>query len=253
MVLTTAALMTRPSLAQIVNVQPLVGGDEEGFGGHLAAATDWRGGSTKLFTLSGDFSGRYDHGIHHPLLLLQGEYGVQGGERFLNRTLEHLRYRVVVHAPFEMEAFVQHERNEFRRLEVRALGGGGPRLAFRPTAGMSLAVGVAAMAELETLQDDGEIDAGQRTVHARGSTYATLGVSVTDRVMVGQTFYVQPRFDDFADYRVLSDTKAKLAFFKRGDVELAITATLSLAYDARPPAAVSNIDGVRKGALALSF
>lgn len=247
---TLSFALARPARAQIVNVQPLVGGsDAEGPSGALEASGDWRSGSTRLLLLSASLMGRYRSGRHLAFALVRGDYGVQAGSEFLDRDLEHARYRVVVAAPFEWEIFAQHERDRFRRVELRVLAGAGPR--FHVTTGpVDFAIGTAVMPEYERLRQDTQPDAGGERKSVRWSSYASYAIRGNEHVKLAYTFYLQPRFDELADLRALSDLDllVDLAVPKAS-----LKLTLGLSYESRPPAGVVPLDATRKAAIQFRF
>jgi hypothetical protein len=243
-------LASSEARAQIVNVQPLVAeSPREGASGALEASSDWRSGNTNLFLVSGSLIGRYRTGRHLVFGLLKGEYGAQTGVAFVSKDTEHLRYRVVASGPIELETYVQHERDEFRRVALRGLAGFGPRLHVSHYERMDAAIGVAYMFEYQRLAEDGKPDAGEQQYNHRLSSYLSFMVSTSDRVHVGETFYVQPRFDAWSDYRILSDTEFVLSATKL----LAFKVSSAIAFDSRPPASVQSLDITRKASIEVHF
>ena len=246
LVLTTS----RVAAGQIVNIQPLVAKDDRvGLSGAMEASADWRSGNTDLLLLSGSLVGRYRQSRHLVFLLARGEYGVEKGDRFVSTDLEHLRYRVGITPPLELEVFAQHDRDEFRRLALRTLGGAGPRLHFLNWAAMDAALGAAYLVEYEELRAGDESDAGETQLNHRISSYLTLAIRLNDWLRLGHTFYVQPRVDGFEDVRVLSETEFLITVTKHFSFKLA----LSTALDSQPPVGVQAVDAKRKGSIQLTF
>ena len=238
-----------PAPAQILNVQPLLAREaEEGLSGAVDGSADWRGGNVDLLLLSGSVVGRLLHGPHLVFLMTRAEIGRQGDARFVNRDIEHLRYRYAAGGPWFGEVFVQHDRDEFRRLALRALWGAGPRVESSVGA-MRVAAGMAYMMELEELQGDEAADAGLSMLNHRVSSYAMVTIRVAERIRLGHTFYVQPRIDRPADVRLLADTELVLS----ASAALSMKIALSLAFDSEPPAGVQAVDGIRKASLQLNF
>ena len=237
--------------AQIVNVQPLVAKvDREGVSGEVDASADWRSGNTDLLLLSGSATGRYRSGPHLIFALARGEYGRADGDRFASSHLEHLRYRAEVVEPLELEAFAQHDRDEFRRLSLRVVGGAGPRLHFVRWAPMDAAFGAAYLLEYEELDLDGEeADAGQTQLNHRLSLYLRVAIRFNDWLGLGYTLYAQPRFDEFEDVRVLSETELLISAKKYLSFKLSISG----AADTDPPEGVEAVDVRRKASIQVSF
>lgn len=236
--------------ADIVNVQPLLGaGGRPGFSGALEASADWRRGNTSLLQVAGTGVARLEHGRNIWFLMARGEYGENSGGAFVNKDMEHLRYRRAVVGPLTVESFAQHERDAFRRLSLRALWGAGPRVHLVRGPVVTLVAGVAYMLEHERLAAGPEPDSGERRLNHRLSSYVVLRVRAAARLFLSQTVYAQPRFDRFADTRVLSDTDLLAVATRFVGVKL----TFSLFYDTEPPVNVDALDTALKASLVFTF
>lgn len=236
----TCFVLLLPALAEarIVNVESAASRDaEEGLSAELAGSLLWATGNTDLTQASGTFGLLYLKGPHRLFFSGRAVYGLDEGETYVSNVFEHLRYRHRLTDLLSGETFVQHEYDEFRRLQFRALFGVGPRaeLLFR---GWEVAVGSAWMLEVERFSDDGAPDAGQEEVNHRWSSYLAAGGEITEGIDLSHTFYVQPRFDDFSDHRLLSESAAVL------EVKdwLAVRLSFVAAYDSSPPDEVDSLD-----------
>ena len=246
--ITLAAL---PAAAQIVNVQPLIANQQSVDGVTLIgeAAADVRGGNTRLISLSGNGLVEVRKGRHLFFLLARGDFAARAGEPFVSKDLEHFRYRILTTGPLELEAFIQHDRDAFRRLSLRVLGGAGPRLHLRPFGGFEAAIGAALMVEHERLGGGDEPDAGDTNEDVRLSTYLFLATDIAPRLKLGNTVYVQPRLDHFTDIRVLNE----LSLIARATDHISLKATFTSAYDSEPPLGVIPLDSTMKGAIQVNF
>jgi hypothetical protein len=244
------ALATTGASAQIVNVQPLIGnGLDEGFSAAIEASADIRRGNANVVALSGGGIAQYRSGRHLGFILLKGDFGEAEGVSFMNKDLEHLRYRIDIVGPLAGEVFVQHDRDEFRRLSLRAIAGGGPRIHVVQWGLLDAALGVAYMLEHERLAEDDESDASSSTIAHRLSTYVVLATRVGDVMTLGVTMYAQPRLDHFSDVRILCETSLLAKTSKRFGLKLALTS----AYDSDPPVDVAHLDSTLKGSLQVNF
>jgi len=244
------ALFPRAAAAQIVNVQPLVAAeDRDGPSGAIEGSLDWRSGNTELAQGTASLLLRYRSGRHLAFVLGKVEYAENADDVFIDKDLEHIRYRVTVLPPLEAEVFAQHDRDEFRRLSLRMITGAGPRFHFLRWEPLDAAVGVAYMLEHERLAESDTADSGQSITDHRLSTYGTLALDLTDRVTLSHTLYFQPRIDDWTDVRVLSETELMLGVVKH----LAVKVSLTLTVDSAPPELVKEADAVRKLSLQLSY
>ncbi|MEQ9323701.1 MAG: DUF481 domain-containing protein, partial [Polyangiaceae bacterium] len=134
--------LSSPCSAQIVNVLNETPSDaDDGFGGRVATSGKWVSGNVDQTEIEGSLSLRYRYDRHLWLLFGSGAFGQLNGERSVNKNTAHFRYRVDVTGPLQLEAFVQTDRNEFRRRKSRTVFGGGPRVELIRGPVMWLAVG----------------------------------------------------------------------------------------------------------------
>jgi len=237
--------------AQIVNVQPLIGGDVEKQGLSLTfeGAADLRRGNTDLTSLSGSAVGQYRAGRHLVFLLARGDFGENADVPFMNKDLEHARYRIDFLGPLSWEAFVQHDRDEFRRLALRALVGTGPRIHLVRWKIFEAALGTAYMLEHERLGGGDQPDAGETTLAHRLSSYVVLSTSASENLQLSTTMYLQPRLDRLRDVRVLNES----SLLSKATKHLALKLALTSAFDAEPPAGVRSLDSALKASLLATF
>jgi hypothetical protein len=252
-VVALAALMPARASAQIVNVQPLIGAQQdkakEGASLAFEGSADMRRGNTNLLTISGSAVGLYRTGRHLVFLMVRGDYGESNEKAFLSKDLEHARYRVDIVGPLAGEAYVQHDRDGFRRLSLRALGGLGPRVRFQWWKLFSASFGASYMLEHEVIGSGNRLDAGDDVLAHRLSTYVVLETIVGEQLSLAVTTYVQPRLDSFRDVRVLCET----SLLSKATKHLGLKLTLMSAYDAQPPLGVAPLDATLKGSLQANF
>ena len=248
--LALAALAPRPAAAQILNVQPLVAEEaEEGLSGTGEASIDWRTGSTDLLLVAGKVLGRWRRGDDLVLLVGSVELGRSADAEILDRSLVHLRYRRTLARRVAGEAFVQHDRDDFRRLSLRALAGAGPRVELVDRARVDVAVAAAYMLEVERYSEGMFADSGDHARAHRLSTYAVVAVALAERLKLGETIYVQPALTDPADVKLLSESELLVTVSAR----LGFKTTFRLAYDSRPPETVSRHETALKSAIQVTF
>ncbi|MEY4546139.1 MAG: hypothetical protein RL685_2334 [Pseudomonadota bacterium] len=241
---------SRSSQAQIVNVQPLLTRTQQGgFSGAALASLDVRSGNTQLLLASGSLLASYQRGPRILFFHTLQEYGVQGGERFSSRDFEHLRYRHQLREALALEAFVQHDRDEFRRLALRMVAGTGPRISWASGEALDVAAGLAYLLEHERLSEGPQLDSGEARLNHRLSSYVTMRIRLADRLRIGQTTYVQPRMDEPNDLRVLNETELLASI----DGTIATKVTFSMGFDSQPPASRRALDLATKTSLQFSF
>ena len=111
--------LLRSASAQIVNVQPLLGKDlRDGWTVYGEGALDYRTGNVSLLQTTGSAVVRFVRDRHTVFLLTRGEYGVRNlgatNDKFLARHFEHVRYRLRVWRPYDVELFAQNDSDQFR-------------------------------------------------------------------------------------------------------------------------------------------
>jgi hypothetical protein len=245
----------RAAHAQIVNVQNLVGQDlPEGFSGAVDATADWRTGNVELLIVSGAATVRYKRSDHLIFGIVRGSYGRVGEEdereQIIGNTFEHLRYRWKWTDRVTAEIFVQHEFDEFRRLQFRALAGLGPRFTLVSQKELGLVVGVAYLYEREQLDDkEGTTDAGAEASAHRLSSYVLFTSALNEVVTFAETGYFQPDLTDPGDFRFLSETQLLV---KLNDW-LTFRTAFVFAHDASPPETVEKTDTSMQTGLSVKF
>lgn len=240
--------LASPAAAQIVNVlneTPAEPG--EGFGGRVAASGKWVSGNVDQTEVEGSLSLRYRYDRHLWLLFGSGAFGQLNGERSVNKSTAHFRYRVDIVDPLQLEAFVQTDRNEFRRRESRTVFGGGPRVELLRGPVMWLAFGLSYMPELEVLSEGPYLDSGLSRWHHRLSLYNNSTVRLHERLALLFTVYVQPAVDEIDNLRAFSDLSFRVTVLDG----LQLTLSHSLQLDTEPPITVQPVDADRR--MTLSF
>ena len=155
--------------------------------------------------------------------------------RFKNRHVGHLRYNVRIVRWLIFEAFTQVETDEFLLVNSRFLVGTGPRFVLWKNEDFAAFFGSAYMPEREALAGDSFISqpGGQGTTNwwHRWSNYLSIELTIPDRVTLRDVVYVQPRFDQFSDVRLLNQAELEVKLGTR----LGLKLIASITHDSRPP------------------
>lgn len=252
--LAIALIAARPTdaHAQIVNVQGQLAKPPatDGITGQVELKVDWREGNNSLFDVGGAGAVLVRRGSLLALAIARGEYGESRGLTLARKSFEHVRVRMSLDGRWKWEAFAQHEYDAFRRLSVRALTGTGPALQLVDEKPVSILAGAAYMIEYERLDTRaGTIDAGKRSLAHRGSFYVTGTELVGAGISIVETIYVQPRFDDPGDLRLLGELSVTSKLTKH----VALTDGLTVAYDRTPPDGIQRFDLQLKIGVIVSF
>lgn len=184
------------------------------------------------------------------LLTANGRFAERGTTPFVSQTFIHARWTAMWHERVGSDLFVQHQYNDFLRLETRAVTGGGVRVEIVHEPVFMLWGGSGYMFEYQRLKPlAGALDPLDAYEH-RWTNYVVARLALFEnRWLVQNTLYVQPRFDDFSDVRVLEEleTLAKVTEV------FALGATVSVLYDSAPPTGVVPTDLRVASTVRLSF
>ncbi len=241
--------------AQTVNAEALTR-DEEGFGFELAGALSIQRGNTYLTNVGGGLHAQYQ--THHdqteqeradevpPWIAHRvfvngaGSFAADEEDAIVKRSSAHARWTAMWWKRLGSEVFAQYQYDEFRRLQARVLAGVGARAVLVHTAEFQAALGSGYMAEYENLTPEAAGDDPPETIAHRWTNFlsARLALFEDDRLVLQNTVYVQPRFDDFSDFRVLEEFELDVAVTK----VLSFGTALTVAHDSRPPTDVEPTD-----------
>ena len=202
-------------------------------------------------TLEVGLGGRVDHvgDTATTLFVSDGGLGWQGGRRYSNQGLAHLRQVYRRQSRVQSEFFAQSDYDRSRNLTFRGLLGAGFRTSLFSNDAARLWWGSAYMFEHEQFELEAEDDHPERTSSHRWSNYLSSRVRLEKTTALAWTIYLQPRVDEPGDLRVLSEGDLELKL--RRSVVLVTTA--SMRYDSRAPAKTKSLDTALKSGIALKF
>jgi len=150
---------------------------------------------------------------------------------FANNAYGHLRYNYKLKDWLTWEAFSQTQFDEVQEVQIRVLNGTGLRFAITETKKWQLFLGTLYMYEYEETTDLPELTYNR---NHRLSSYASIGLQVTETFTLNHVTYFQPDVVNWQDYRISTETS--LAFNITD--KLAFTTYFQLVYDTRPPITV---------------
>jgi len=236
--------------AQIANVQSLITKETPGLSTQVEGALDFRSWNNQQALFGGGVIVRY--GVKDNVLLLVGRGDVikRASNPWQERHLQHIRLRHHFNPSIvDAEVFVQHSTDLFRRLDNRFLAGAGPRFRVLTTPVLSIALGALPMFEFERIGDGSRVDAGLTRSRGRLSASAIFSVQVGERGSIRHSIYLQPRFDDANDTRVLNEFEANVNFTPK----FAFRWSLVGLIDPRAPVGIVPVDTTAKSSLLVSF
>ncbi|MEZ4308740.1 MAG: DUF481 domain-containing protein [Polyangiaceae bacterium] len=189
--------------------------------------------------------------LHHRILVAgNGRYSENGSGPFVSQTYLHMRWTGMWHPRVGSDVFVQWQNNRFFRLQRRSLAGAGARFEIVHHPALLWWGGTAYMLEYEQINvQPGAPDAPETLSH-RWTSYLTERFSfLGGRFLLQSTTYIQPRFDDFSDFRLLEEVEAQ---GKVTDV-VSFGFNLSVLHDSAPPTGVQSTDLRMSSGIHLSY
>jgi len=133
----------------------------------------------------------------------------------------------------------QVEYDDFTLIDRRVLSGTVVRYRRRPSEFMTLEVGTGYMYEYQDLDVPPTGPDEQETWDHRSiSLVLTSFALADDKVSINNSFFIQPRFDEPSDYRILDEAEVMITITDL----LSLGTSLSLRYDSRPPTGIERTD-----------
>lgn len=230
----------------IVNAEDLdLNIEEDGFVGKVGLSVSGSSGNTEKINGEGSLRLLWKYGDHTNMLVGSGAYAKSSGNRDTNKSFAHFRHRYAVDQIWAVEAFTQAQQNEFARLKLRTLYGGGLRYS-REISEHSIHLGLGSFYEQEKLR---AVANAPDTRLWRGNFYFAWRFKASDRIRFQNTVYYQPAWKDIADVRMIDDAAISIALTKQLDLKL----SLEMSHDSRPPVGIRQTDISYKTGLELRF
>ena len=226
------------SSAAIVNIEDLRPQEGElGRSGTLDLSFSRSVGNTDLLALQVQNAFAWTRPQSESLFILNYRYGESGDEVNVNQGLGHLRHVVLWNDKVALEGFTQAQKDEFKRLTYRILGGGNLRVRVYDTPMVRLFLGVGTFYSHERLAPYEELPRSQENAF-RMNSYLSWRYGWREGVSVSSTAYFQPRVDQSSDFHVLWDNSLRAHLSE----SLQLRLSYELLYDSRPPSYVASTD-----------
>ncbi len=233
----------------IVNPQQLI--LQQNWYPQLSASSSFsqQTGNLDLIAFDLGITAQYASTEHLALFIGELSYAEQSGKKYVNQTMEHFRYVNRVNRIFFWEVIGQHQYHEFRRIDLRALGGTGPRLNFFFGKTFDLAIGSSYLYEYNRNSKGEYSDSGNKRFLHRWSNYLHVDIKFSESMNLNSTFYWQPSFQEFEDYRLYYNINLSMKFNEL----LSFDINGGVIYDNRPPETVECRDTVLKTTITLKL
>jgi len=234
-----------------------------GLGSHflLGANLSFIQGNSSIF--QSHLKSRWDYILERSnfFIILNQKISRKDDKVFINQGFGHIRGVKNLTHKLQSELFLQQEYNEFINLQSRKLIGLGIRVKSQepvkapsnPTP-LICVLGISFMFEQEAM-DAGPLGLLGDPVHGelarllRSSNYVVVNWAPSPSLNITTTTYYQVDTRRLADYRMLSQSQARLGLTEK----LALNFTLNMRYDSEPPATIKNLDLEFSQGLTYSF
>tara|TARA_B100000674_G_C37836804_1_gene913261 strand:+ start:437 stop:1192 length:756 start_codon:yes stop_codon:yes gene_type:complete len=168
------------------------------------------------------------------LSLFDYSYGEAKDEKFKNELFFHTRLTsmILLERKIGFEIFVQSQKNEFMKLNLRQLLGTIIRLQTFSISNFNGFLGIGVMKEWESIEkskDNNDI---------RLTNYITFILENKEKYKIFNTTYYQPLIKNTSDYRVNSEIAIIFMFTK----VLGLKNSVKLLYDSNPPPEVDKLN-----------
>jgi len=236
-----ACLLVQPTLAivNIENMNLLDDDKRQGFETELGLDISGKNGNTSKRKTGFDsrFQSFKDSGTH--FLVLSYEYGESSDVKDTDKSFMHLRHIGYVTDTLAWEAFAQLESNEFTRLSLRSLAGGGVRYKMsKPSETQSSYLGAGMFRSKEKLEQDPVATDEGSDYATRANLYIVNKFKLSGTASLSNTFYYQPDLSETSDYRLLEQFRFKVDVTQK----LSIILSLDVSRDSRPPQNIERSD-----------
>lgn len=183
-------------------------------------------------------------------LLMNYQYGESAGVRDKNKSFIHGRHIQQMTPKYAWEGFAQASTDEFTRLTLRLLAGGGVRISlWRGSNSAQGYLGLGAFYEKEKLDLESGSTEDDTTDAWRANSYFVIKTAFNEHVSLVSTTYYQPNLDDWDDFRAIEDA----SLVSELTDALAAKISLNISHDSAPVSEVKRTDTTLKVGLDVSF
>lgn len=214
----------------------------------LDASLVGRAGNTQTTNFSASLFGGIKREPHVFFARAAVDYGQATGTTNVDRWVAHARYNYDLSRLFALEALTQAQHDTFRRMALRDIYGLGVRFRFIETDDLEVFYGATFILEHDVVSStDTEPLSADR--YERFGNYIGLNAWLNPLMRASAVLYLQPRFDDFSDFRILNEASISFQITKL----LAAKISGSVYVDTEPPSTVKPYDVEVKNSIELRF
>ena len=230
-----------PNSLAIVNMENIhLGKPPMGFQGNLDLNINAEFGNTEKMSADTGIKLQWTDEKEINYILASYEYGESASVKDKNNTFIHARHIKEIDSRYDWEVFSQLSTNEFTKLNMRALLGGGARISFGLNNKKSIfKLGLGGFYEREELDIDKTIGLTETNNTVRANIYLVFKYQFNSNVAIVSSTYYQPALDEFSDYRATENLVLSSSLTDK----LILKTSLNVSYDSEPPPGIEQYDG----------
>lgn len=234
-------------IGQVVNIEKKRKDNANGFQGKIALGFHFLDNGKKVMQFTNAIDLQYKTGAHTILLINDLSLMTVDEESIVNSGFQHLRYNYTIRDSsfLTLEALGQHQYNPIKLLAQRFVVGAGPRFRLINTENIRLFIASPILYEYEKLSDT----YATITRLFRLDIYLALSWQINQYFKISSISYYQPDLENFADYRISSET---IFTFKVTD-KLEFNTGFEANYDSDPPENIQKLFYYWRNKLSYSF
>lgn len=210
----------------------------EGFDAKIALDVSGKNGNTQKVKAGLGGRAQWFDPAGTRFIVLNYEYGESSRVKDTDKTFLHFRNIWYRDKQWAWEVFAQIQDNEFTRLSLRALLGGGFRWRMLNNKSSSVYLGLGVLRSKEKLETVlPATDAGV-TYNNRINLYLVNKYNISEHSRIVNTLYYQPDIDEVSDYRLFDQFGLQLDITK----DLSFKVSLDISHDSQPPQLIRKSD-----------
>jgi len=208
------------------------------FESKLALDIDGDNGNTQKIKAGAGARAQWYEETGTRFIVINYEYGESADVKDTDKTFFHFRNIWHRTETYSWEAFTQFESNEFTRLKLRALAGGGIRWPVLHNDSTAVYIGLGVLRSKEKLDSAPLVTDAGTTYNNRLSTYMVYKHTISKHSRLTNTLYYQPDLSEASDYRMLEQFGLQMDITEN----LSFRLSLDIAHDSYPPQQIKQTD-----------
>ena len=221
----------------------------QGNDSRLSLDIDGENGNTQKIKLGAGIRSQWYEETGTRFIVINYEYGESSDVKDTDKTFLHFRNIWYTGSDFSWEAYTQFESNEFTRLKLRALVGGGARWEVMQDKTQAAYLGLGLYRSKEKLDEVPLVTDAGVSYNNRLSSYFIYKYTISDHARIANTVYYQPDFSEVSDYRLLEQFGLLMDITE----SLSFKLSLEVAHDSKPPQEIKQTDTSYKIGFEYSF